>query len=177
MERFFFWVTERDQRGSDYFYYNKIASEWSRVTVPQQQSLLHFGANLNDLLDETYEEICFQIPTKIVLLIMIFLQDNSECPAWKDYGNTNYHRYVQNIFQNEYIHWIGASLFLLLSCVFFLSIYYIVEAYDHERFVPPREFELQRMRYISWIKTKLHHYVFEWLKPFAWLPMNYFFLL
>ena len=81
MERFFFWVTERDQRGSDYFYYNKIASEWSRVTVPQQQSLLHFGAKLNDLLDETYEEICFQIPTKIVLLIMIFLQDNSECPA------------------------------------------------------------------------------------------------
>ena len=93
-----------------------------------------------------YGEICFQIPTKIVLLIMIFLQDNSECLAWKDYGNTNYHRYVQNIFQNELIHWIGASLFLLLSCVFFLSFYDIVEAYDPERFVPPREFELQRRR-------------------------------
>ena len=114
MKRFFFWVTERDQRGSNYFYYNKIASEWSRVTVQQQQILLHCGANLNVLLDETYGEICFQIPTKIVLLIMIFLQDNSECPALKDYGNTNYHRYVQNIFQNELIDWIGASLFLLL---------------------------------------------------------------
>ena len=114
MKRFFFWVTERDQRGSNYFYYNKIASEWSRVTVQQQQILLHCGANLNVLLDETCGEICFQIPTKIVLLIMIFLQDNSECPALKDYGNTNYHRYVQNIFQNELIDWIGASLFLLL---------------------------------------------------------------
>ena len=146
MERFFFWVTERDQRGSNYFYYNKIASEWSRLTVQQQQILLHCGANLNVLLDETYGEICFQIPTKIVLLIMIFLQDISECQAWKDCGNTNYHRYVQNIFQNELIHWIGASLFLLLSCVFFLSFYDIVEAYDPERFVPPREFELQRRR-------------------------------
>ena len=141
-------MTERDQRGSDYFYYNKIASEWSRVTVQQQQILLHCGVNLNVLLDETYiwRNLLSNPHKDCTFNYDFFLQDNSECPAWKDYGNTNYHRYVQNIFQNELIHWIGASLFLLLSCVFFLSFYDIVEAYYPERFVPPREFELQRRR-------------------------------
>ena len=147
MERFFFWLTERDQRGSDYFYYNKIAPEWwcDSPTTTNSASLrckskCFIGWNLY------MEKFAFKSPQRLYFNSWFFLRDNSECPAWKDYGNTNYHRYVQNIFQNELIHWIGASLFLLLSCVFFLSFYDIVEAYDPERFVPPREFELQRRR-------------------------------
>ena len=50
---FFFWVTECDQRGSDYFYYYKIAFDWPRVTVhckQQQEAFLSFYVAFDSVL-------------------------------------------------------------------------------------------------------------------------------